>query len=67
MTENVDAARCDQCAHAIFDPDFGEWKCLIYQHVVYEMGSVDALGGIDCMDYKAGKPGESKENRVRFG
>ena len=32
MTEEF---KCKECAHAVFCPSWGEYKCLLYQHRVY--------------------------------
>jgi hypothetical protein len=37
---------CKDCAHAIFDEVFGEWKCKVVQHRIYEEGRLVA-----CKDY----------------
>ena len=37
---------CKECAHSIFDEQWGEYKCKIAQHVVY---NADRL--VACKDY----------------
>lgn len=37
---------CKDCAHSIFDEQWGEFKCKIAQHVVYDADRIVA-----CKDY----------------
>lgn len=51
---------CKNCANAIFDPVWGEFKCSIKQHVMY-------TDSVDCDDYETGKPSISKETPEGYG
>ena len=51
---------CKNCANAIFDPVFGDFKCSKSEVVVYE--SV-----VDCADYEKGNPIISKETPEGYG
>ena len=37
---------CKDCAHNIFDEQFGEYKCKIVQHRIYDVDRIVA-----CKDY----------------
>lgn len=45
---------CKNCAHAIFTPVWGVFKCSISEVAIYNDTT-------DCADYEAGKPSISKE------
>jgi hypothetical protein len=47
---------CTNCANALFDEVWGEYKCKEVCHVIY-----DTDGQVDCIYYKKGKPGISKD------
>lgn len=51
-------ANCAKCGNAIFDPLWGDFKCSIRQHVVYNHKNVE------CDDYKEGEPTETKREEV---
>ena len=38
---------CETCNNAIFDHVWGEYKCKVTQHRIYE-----PMENIDCSDYK---------------
>lgn len=38
---------CKECTNAIFDEIWGEYKCKVYQHVIYEVEDAE-----DCGKYK---------------
>lgn len=42
---------CAECSHSIFDEQWGEYKCKIVQHRIYDVDRKVA-----CKDYKKGKP-----------
>lgn len=46
---------CKNCAHAIFDQIFGDYKCDITQ------ASVNTHFTVDCPDHEAGNPTISKD------
>lgn len=46
---------CKNCAHAIFDQLFGDYKCDITQ------SSVQTHFTVDCPDYEKGEPTISKD------
>lgn len=48
---------CTTCANAIFDKLWGEYKCKLYQHRIYNSDVI-----MSCVDYKKGTPAESKKN-----
>ena len=53
-------ANCVNCEHAIFDEHWGEYKCKIKKHVVYNYEHVG------CDSYKKGTPTPAKhESYVR--
>lgn len=37
---------CKDCAHSIFDEQWGEFKCKLVQHIVYDADRIVA-----CKDY----------------
>ena len=47
---------CAECEHAILDEQWGEYKCKVVQHKIYEPNRKVA-----CKDYKHGKPEIKKE------
>lgn len=49
---------CTTCANAIFDALWGEYKCKLYQHRIYNSEAI-----ISCVDYKKSTPTESKKNK----
>lgn len=50
-------ADCLTCENAIFDELWGEFKCKVREHRVYQ-----PLGTKTCDHYKKGKPTESKDD-----
>lgn len=53
-------ANCVNCEHAIFDEVWGEYKCRIKEHVVYNYEHVG------CDSYKKGTPTPAKhESYIR--
>ena len=34
----MDENKCKDCKHTIFDPRWGEYKCDIFKHVIYDQG-----------------------------
>lgn len=55
--ENVKS--CSNCAHAIFDAVWGEYKCGVYKHTILH-GKI--YTETDCKHHKLGNPKESKES-----
>lgn len=54
-------ANCKTCEHAIFDAQWGEYKCDIFKRVTYNADHDFML--VQCSEsYKKGTPKESKEN-----
>lgn len=47
---------CAYCEKAIRDAVWGDLKCSVYEHYVYDRERVD------CKEYKEGVPAESKIN-----
>lgn len=47
---------CRNCGNAVFDPVWGEYKCTVYEHVIYDLDNY-----LDCKSYEKGEPTESKE------
>lgn len=47
---------CTTCAHAIFDAQWGDYKCEVIKKTVYQVTK--------CMYYEEGKPTESKVNEL---
>ena len=47
---------CVTCAKAIHDSVWGDFKCSVYQHYVYDNQIAN------CKEYKKGTPMESKDN-----
>jgi hypothetical protein len=50
-------AKCATCENAIFDAKYGDYKCSIKEHYIYDHESM-----VDCKDHKNGTPKESKAN-----
>lgn len=48
-------ASCAECKNALFDKIWGEYKCTITQHTIYQSNNVD------CGTYKKGEPEEAKD------
>lgn len=52
---------CKTCEHAIFDAQWGEYKCEVYKRVTYNANSDVMI--VKCgKNYKKGTPKESKIN-----
>lgn len=49
---------CKTCANAIFESRWGELKCKVLQHKIYNPDSIT-----ECANYKKGKPVESAKNK----
>lgn len=49
-------SNCRECSNAIFDAVWGEIKCSVWQHRIYDPDKVA------CSTYKKGTPKESKAN-----
>lgn len=45
---------CSNCANAVFDPLWGDYKCKVYEVIVA------AEQKLDCPDHKPGTPTEGK-------
>ena len=50
-------SKCSTCGNAIFNALWGEYKCTIRQHVIFQPELYK-----DCEHYNDGTPKESKEN-----
>lgn len=51
---------CTNCGNAIYDAQWGEYKCAVSKHTVYGPGRIDIT--IDCEHHIPGNPKESKNN-----
>lgn len=47
---------CSTCENGIFDTIFGEYKCKVHKHIMYDAVT---LGTVECIDYKKGTPVDS--------
>lgn len=47
---------CTTCGNAVFDPQWGEYKCKVRKTTVYIL-----LDSSECASYKKGEPERSKE------
>ena len=55
--------KCANCEHAVFEPTFGEYKCLVKQHAM-QPGSPELTSGCDA--YKENEGSVKISERV-FG
>lgn len=46
---------CKNCANGIFDEQWGEYKCKVYKHRIYDVDKY-----LDCPSHKAKNEKESK-------
>lgn len=49
-------ANCTTCGRAIFDEIFGEYKCEVWKHIIYDPEIKEG-----CPHYKEGKPKTSTD------
>lgn len=46
---------CKTCKHRIFDPLWGEFKCEVYQHRLYNLVGVESCGKYEKGEAKTSK------------
>ena len=55
------ARNCKTCSNARFDSTWGDYKCLVHQHKIYDP-AILTDEDIKCDRYEAGTPEESKRD-----
>lgn len=50
-------ANCKTCGNAIFNPWWGEYKCSLYEQIMYDISDIT-----DCPEYKEGEPKDTLNN-----